>query len=37
MELKEEIKAKRNIRGVKFFCSEDVARILGLSILSEFR
>ncbi|MBA7501023.1 hypothetical protein ES704_03785 [subsurface metagenome] len=34
MELKEEIKAKRNIRGVKFFCSEDVAKILGLSILS---
>ena len=34
MENVKEIKAKRNIRGVKFFCSEDVARILGLSILS---
>ncbi len=34
MESVKEIKAKRNIRGVKFFCSEDVAKILGLSILS---
>ncbi|MBA7565673.1 hypothetical protein ES708_07358 [subsurface metagenome] len=34
MEVKEGIKAKRTVRGVKFFCSEDVARILGLSILS---
>jgi len=34
MEVKEGIKSKRTVRGIKFFCSEDVARILGLSILS---
>jgi len=34
MELKEGIKYKRIVRGIKFFTSEDVARILGLSILS---
>ncbi|MBA7515682.1 hypothetical protein ES705_07725 [subsurface metagenome] len=34
MEVKEGIKAKRTVRGIKFFCSEDVSRILGLSILS---
>lgn len=34
MEVKERIIAKRKVRGIKFFTSEDVARILGLSILS---
>jgi hypothetical protein len=34
MEVKEGIKYKRIVRGIKFFCSEDVAKILGLSILS---
>jgi len=34
MEIKEEIKSKRTVRGIKFFTSEDVSRILGLSILS---
>ena len=34
MEVKEGIKSKRTVRGIKFFCSEDVSRILGLSILS---
>jgi len=34
MEVKEEIKSKRVMRGIKFFTSEDVAQILGLSILS---
>ncbi len=34
MEVKEGIKAKRVVRGVRFFTSEDVSRILGLSVLS---
>lgn len=34
MEVKEGIKYKRMVRGIKFFTSEDIARILGLSILS---
>lgn len=34
MEVKEGIKSKKIVRGIKFFTSEDVARILGLSILS---
>ncbi|MBA7627657.1 hypothetical protein ES703_35124 [subsurface metagenome] len=34
MEVKEGIKYKRIVRGIKFFASEDVAKILGLSILS---
>ena len=34
MEVKEGIKAKRIVRGIKFFTSEDISRILGLSILS---
>ncbi|GAH17228.1 unnamed protein product, partial [marine sediment metagenome] len=34
MELKEGIKSKRTVRGIKFFSSEDVSRILGLSIIS---
>lgn len=34
MEIKEEIKSKKKVRGIKFFTSEDVSRILGLSILS---
>jgi len=34
MEIKEGIKSKRIVRGIKFFTSEDVSRILGLSILS---
>jgi len=34
MEVKEGIKYKRIVRGIKFFTSEDVSRILGLSILS---
>ncbi len=34
MEIKEGIKYKRIVRGIKFFTSEDVAKILGLSILS---
>ncbi len=34
MEIKEGIKSKRTVRGIKFFTSEDVAQILGLSILS---
>jgi len=33
MEVKEEIKSKRIVRGIKFFTSEDIAQILGLSIL----
>lgn len=34
MEIKEGIKSKKTVRGIKFFTSEDVSRILGLSILS---
>jgi len=34
MEVKEGIKYKRIVRGIKFFTSEDVAKILGLSIES---
>ena len=34
MEIKEGIKSKRTVRGIKFFTSEDVAKILGLSIMS---
>jgi len=34
MEVKEGIKYKKIVRGIKFFTSEDIAQILGLSILS---
>ncbi|MBA7543465.1 hypothetical protein ES705_35796 [subsurface metagenome] len=34
MEVKEGIKYKRIVRGIKFFTAEDISKILGLSILS---